>query len=600
MLMKKTGQFLVLAASKAVLATPRTLFADGVIDLNDVFAPVVVGVQPKYAVHDLCVAADGEIRHYGQQMRNGKVQRVYVASRDNGLSWKTYAADKNDVGAMMKSPYSGEWIYFREEGDFAGSLSVVRSKIGPGDTKPEVIKTPWNKLGMRQLLAMKSRKRWIAAFVDVTCANGDCYRAVTMYSDDDGRAWKRVNVPPVKGVERLSPGDKRPHWYNDGCEPTVAELKDGSLLLAVRTSGPHAAFFRSTDGGESWGEGAPNPSFWQANTMPYLFTLSDGRLLFIWNNTQMLPTRDVGETPELGGGERSGAWEAVFTNRDALHAAISDDDGKTWKGFREIALNEIRNAPDFRELGNDEAQEKDKSVHQSQAIELPGGKVLLAYGQNVAARRLAIFDPNWLLETKIHEDFRTGLDHISNHLYLRSHSGGWRGWAGHCCWNRLPGAVMVRNPDLPDTNRGEVLQLCRIRDPRLVSDRQGIVWNFPAARKGMVSVNCQIVGEGFLFTLAERWINPCDETNPGLCPLSFPVTAAEAPKNAARLKGWHDVAAEWDSDTGKVKISVDGKPLCEKTLAYIPPSGLSYLHLQTLAEGHDPDGTLFRCFHKEN
>lgn len=39
------------------------------------------------------------------------------------------------------------------------------------------------------------------------------------------------------------------------------------------------------------------------------------RLLFLWNNTELLPTRDVSEPPELGGDERAGVWEAAFTNR---------------------------------------------------------------------------------------------------------------------------------------------------------------------------------------------------------------------------------------------------------------------------------------------
>ena len=158
-----------------------------------------------------------------------------------------------------------------------------------------------------------------------------------------------------------------------------------------------------------------------------------------------------------------------------------------------------RNTPDFRELGNDSDGEHDKSVHQTQAIELRDGTVLIAYGQNSSARRLARLDPDWLLETSRTEDFRQGLGGLSNHLYLKSLSGGWCGWAGHCAWNRLPGAVLMRDPDT-DAGTGsarEVLRLCRIPDPRLVSNRQGVVWNFPAARTGELAIDCRIDGASF-------------------------------------------------------------------------------------------------------
>lgn len=177
---------------------------------------------------------------------------------------------------------------------------------------------------------------------------------------------------------------------------------------------------------------------------------------------------------------------------------LSCDDGRTWRGFRELALNEIRNAADFRELGNGPLEENDKSIHQTQALELDDGKVLVAYGQGRAARRMAVFDPDWLLETSRREDFRYGLGNLTTHLYVRSLSGGTRGWSGHCAWNRLPGALLVRDPDTDDPPLGtarsyrEVLQLCRIRDPRLVSDRQGVVWNFPAAVRSFISASPDI------------------------------------------------------------------------------------------------------------
>ena len=584
-----------MTASIAILAA---LAANPFYD--EIRAPKVVAVQPIYAVHDLCRTADGEIRHYGWQMVNGEKRRVYIASRDEGLSWTTCLAKDGEAGYMEKSPESGDWIGFDSK---KPKRVVLRSKIGPGDPNPERIDLPWpwSNFFVRHLIHLKTRNRWIAAISDCRCEGKECYHAAVALSDDDGRTWKWVQVQPVSDVARMHPGDKRPHWFNDGCEPTVVELKDGTLWMGVRTSGEHHAFYTSKDGGETWSEGTPHPAFWAANTMPYLFRLSDGRLLFIWNNTAMLPTRDLSEYPELGGGERSGQWEAVFTNRDALHAAISDDDGKTWRGFREIALNDIRNASDFRELGNDPAQEHDKSVHQTQALELPGGKVLLAYGQNSAARRIAIFDPDWLLETTREEDFRTGLGNISNHLYVKSLSGGWRGWAGHCAWNRMPGATLVRDPDTDNPPPGakrsvrEVLQLARVRDPRLVSERQGIVWNFPAARKGKVTINCRVVGAGFRLTLADHWMNPCDDTGPLRSPFSMPITSKELPSTSA----WHVLSASWDEDIGTVTLTVDGKDLASYSLASLPPFGLSYLHLQTLAEDADAEGTYFRSFRKE-
>lgn len=551
--------------------------------------PRVVAVPPNFAARDMCVLPGGEIRHYGWRNVDGERRRVFISSCDNGENWRTeYAAD-GDCGAMVKSPWSGEWLYFRMTD--TGQTELLRSKIGPGDTEAEVVKMPWGWHELRQLIAMRSRKRWIAAFSDVRRLRDNCYNAAVAYSDDDGMTWTHVEIPVVKDVPRMHHGDKRPHWFNNGCEPSVVELGDGRLLLALRTSGEHHAFCESSDGGETWSEPRESDVFWAANTMPYFFRLEDGRLLFIWNNTAMLPTRALEEYPELGDSEREGVWEVVFTNRDALHCAISEDDGKTWRGFREIALNDTRNNPDFRELGRDE--EHDKSVHQTQAVELPGGRILLAYGQNSASRRLAIIDVDWLLETSREEDFRDGLHNVSNHLYLKSLAGSWRGWSGHCAFNRMPGAVMARDPDTdgPAGSNREVLQLCRICDPRLVSDRQGVVWNFPAARKGRLEIECRIEGAGFQLTLADHWMNPCDETGPARSPLCVPLTQSEVPNGA-----WRNLVVKWDCDMSAFSIDVDGKRIREGSLKSSPRFGLSYLHLQTLAEGTDARGVYFKGF----
>lgn len=519
---------------------------------DSIFAPTVVGVPPAAAVRDLCVRPDGEIRHYGFKDVGGGKTRVYVASRDLGLNWTTHFAAADDPGAY--------------------SLS-----------------TNWPAHELRQVIEMKSRRRLVALFSDTRYDEwGGNYHAAAGLSDDGGKTWRRVQLPVVPGVEREGAGDRRPHWYNTGSEPSGVELKDGAILVALRTSGPHVAFTRSRDGGETWETPKADVRFWAANTMPYLLRLSDGRLLFIWNNTQILPTRDRSEYPELKAWEFDGTWETVFTNRDALHAAISEDDGRTWSGFRELALTETRNASDFRELGNGIADEHDKSVHQTQAVELPGGKVLIAYGQNSAARRLAIFDVKWLSEKGRTEDFRHGLGVISHHLYVKSQTGGWRGWAGHCAWNRVSGAVMAREPDANPKTVREAMWLVRPGDPRLVSDVAGAVWNFPAARKGTVETVCRIEGEGFWLTLNDHWINPCDTFNARCAPFSAFISRKELGE------GWHRLSAALDSGAKKVTLAVDGKSFATRPMAFAPEAGLSYLHLQTPDDRLDSKGTYFR------
>ena len=559
-------------------------------------APQVTGIPPSIALRNMCVLDDGEIRHYGQAVIGGRIRRVYVSSRDCGLTWKTVLAESGDPGAMVKSPWSGEWLTI--EG--MPKVRLVRSKTGPGGHDAVKTDLPFTRGYPRQPLALKHRKRWVCAMSEVTNSQ-DCvfakYRAVTLLSDDDGKTWRRTE--PEHGIRfdaRPMVPDRSLRWINGPGEPSVAELADGTLWMVTRTTIGHYRYV-SRDGGETWEGPERMEAFHCSNTMPLLMTLSDGRLLMLWNNTQPLPQPYESDFPESRG--KGGMGMLAATNRDALHAAVSDDQGRTWRGFREVLLNEIRNNSDFREVGFDDIRENDKSVHQSQAVELPGGKVLVSAGQNPRARKLFLFDPRWLYETKRSEDFRCGLGAVSTHLYVKSLVGNFRGWSGHCAYNRVPGALLTREPDTgPDTVR-EALQICRIRDPRLVNDRQGAVWNFPALRKGRLEVECRIEGEGFRLSLADRWFNPCDELAGAYSPFEVAVT----PQNFGRGR-WRKLVVTWDFDAPEhheVIATVDGEEIAHKWLdnwleERIPPAGVSYLHLITLAEDEDTKGSYFRSF----
>ena len=170
--------------------------------------------------------------------------------------------------------------------------------------------------------------------------------------------------------------------------------------------------------------------------MPTINRLKDGRLLFLWNNTTPLPEMN----------NPNGKWEDVFTNRDALHAAISEDEGKTWIGFRELILNEDRNRKDFAASAR-----ADMSVHQTQIAELPKGKTLVSLGQGVS-RRLLIFDTKWLYETQRTIDPADGLNSVTTHQFVK-------GIKGHCAYNRIPGAELVKDPQL----NKKVLRITTVR-----------------------------------------------------------------------------------------------------------------------------------------
>ena len=118
--------------------------------------------------------------------------------------------------------------------------------------------------------------------------------------------------------------DKSVRWQNGASEPSVVELRDGRLWMLIRTSLDRHYQSFSSDGGETWNPAEPSP-FYGTITDPTIGRLQDDRLLCLWNNTLPLPEFPKNEftAPFITQGASDGTSEDVFTNRDALHAAIS-------------------------------------------------------------------------------------------------------------------------------------------------------------------------------------------------------------------------------------------------------------------------------------
>lgn len=555
--------------------------------LRKIYAPTIIGVPPEDARRSLVVMPDGELRAYGVTDKadvfdNGR--QVYLSSRNCGLDWQFVTLPAPVMGAATRLPWSGRWVTVLAN---ATETYALLSDIGPDDPAPQKVTIMPERCVDMFLPAYFLPEKRIMCSGHLKRDGWDV--PIVMYSDDDGAHWTTVSLRSTPRHEAVYP-HLGVRWQNTGTESTFIRLPDGRLMMLVRTSLDYLYVYYSADLGETWTDGEPS-SFHCTITTPYLLRLNDGRTVLFWNNTRPLAERNhETEFPPLDEGARTGVGEDVFTNRDACHVAISDD-CVHWCGFRELALNDIRNAPDFR-LHGDTLSSADKSIHQFQALELPDGKILVAYGQHEACRRMAIFSIDWLYETEREEAWQNGLANVSTQLYVKSVSGCHLGWGvpGHCAWNRTNGALLI--PD-PEGNFREVLQLCRVHDERLVSDRQGMVWNFPAAKEGVLTLELRVEGCGVYARLCDHWMNPSDPDVFRYAMYDFALDSRVLTPGV-----WHVVEIRFD-ETGCGSVSADGAPLfrIQNRQKDGAPQGISYLHLQTMAQNTDYAGTLVRRMH---
>ena len=126
----------------------------------------------------------------------------------------------------------------------------------------------------------------------------------TYYSDDNGITWNRSGeVPNPSGVITQEPG--------------VVELKDGTIMMFIRTNGGFQYLSWSKDKGQTWSPMVASniPSPLSPASIARIPSTKD--LLLVWNN-------NGGENPR------------TKRHRTPLTMAISKDEGKTWEHVTDI------------------------------------------------------------------------------------------------------------------------------------------------------------------------------------------------------------------------------------------------------------------------
>jgi sialidase-1 len=129
-------------------------------------------------------------------------------------------------------------------------------------------------------------------------------KAGCWYSDDNGQTWSECEQYvelPLRGA----------------MEPRVEELRNGDLLMVMRTQLGSVFKSISKDGGKTWSK-AQTTGLRSPESAGDLLRLPNGDLMIVWNEQDYDPKYDH------------------YGKRNPLTIAISTDDGLTWKNKKYI------------------------------------------------------------------------------------------------------------------------------------------------------------------------------------------------------------------------------------------------------------------------
>jgi sialidase-1 len=267
---------------------------------------------------DICELADGNLLiayHRSSSFDWGGDYSIWTRmSHDGGVTWSEprLVAKKAQAPGLLRLR-SGDLLLDGGHmiSERSCTLKLFRSKDN-GQTwveqKPIFANSPgvYCQGGNGELVQLRSGR--ILAPMDVNNGRGNYdygEQACCYYSDDDGKTWRqgkgRVSLP-LRGA----------------MEPTVAELKDGTVVMGVRTQLGSVYISHSADHGDTWS----TPWSSKVETpeeCSVLAAFPDGRrLLLIHNAGKFQP-----EHHHKG-------------ERTPMSAAVSDDGGKTWRNVGDI------------------------------------------------------------------------------------------------------------------------------------------------------------------------------------------------------------------------------------------------------------------------
>lgn len=554
--------------------------------IEDVYEPVYL-YAPASNNGVLLTEPDGKtIRYfYRQYAQSGYTPLRYKTndpwlyqdvSTDGGASWKLNqkflktGGNTDDTDVASINPHTGE-IYFFYARDSRGRLirtSKNRSDWTDDTAVPFIVKYDRGCLIWLQDKENTGFHRMVTAFKPLD-QNG----IVTWFSDDDAETWT--------GPSKLLSAPQNKSRYNDrGSSAQIVELKDGRLWMLVRTSEDFIWEYFSMDRGLTWSEGGPS-RFAGTFSNVVLYRISNGRLVIAWLNNVPRSKLPPG---------------AHFhkTARDAVHMAISDDDGQTWRGFREVVLGKRRHSLIFSPTRVDDAG----SHHQKFTL-TGNNKIVFFTGQDGRGvkwesdhRQAVMFDLDWLYETSRSTDFSNEYDDLSVFKLSK------KDYRNTAYYSRVLGATLVAHPTKPYK---KALHLGREKCDWIFNEQDGANWNFPIGKKGSLQTRV-LLRKGFkggAISLVDAFYAPSDNAGEKAAMFKLDIPADGQINETTKLvpDTWYDVRLEWtgteDKDAHTCRVYIDGR-LQSKQLSLNNTSrnGVCYARLRSTAEDQDLAGWL--------
>lgn len=528
---------------------------------DEVWAPVVVGPRQGGVV----LLPDGALKMFYAAGEEGTYRNFSKTSRDGGLTWGEETFEYEGPRAFL--PFldrDGEVHVFpmvaRVEDEDKRIVAVnyfidiwhVRTRNGRTEwTEPKVIFKGY--VGSLNGVTQLSTGRIVLPFAEwlgdrKTGAPVGANVITCVYSDDGGATWSK------------SPSQLSAPVYSDfngsgygACEPCIIELKDGRVYMLARTDAGRL-YDSYSDDGVVWDLLRPT-DFFGTDAPTGLVRLDDGRIVMFWNGCEKPPRHN---------------GDGVYGGRDALHAAISDDECRTWRGYREVYRDPTR---------NDTPPERgDRGTAYPYPYRAPDGKLMLMTGQGRAGATV-VFDPDWLLETRQSETFAKGLDAWSVFKPFGPAKGWWR--------DRRQGPELVDAPDVPGA------KMLHVRRPDS-DDGDGAVWNFPMGSAGELTLRLML-REGFggaRISLMDRYFDPTDPAGDVKAVFSLPIAPDGhiSLRESLEVGAWHTMTFRWDVVARTCAVAVDGEPK-----VFLQPTdrdvrGVNYLRVRSTADGTDAAG----------